>query len=97
MLTNVIFTCCDFRSQWKQLLDQPPAYACKIKNEIELSRFKLKCSLLNSNCPGTTKFILIMRCSNYEFALNIMCKYNGLSRGHNHLSELTGCLNQQDF
>ena len=30
-----------------------------------------------------------MRCSNYEFALNIKCKYHGLSRNHNHLSELT--------
>ena len=31
----------------------------------------------------------MMRCSNYEFALNIKRKYNGLSRDHNHLSELT--------
>ena len=29
-----------------------------------------------------------MRCSNYKSALNIKCKYNGLSRDH-HLSELT--------
>ena len=40
-----------------------------------------------------TKFVPIMRCSNYEFALNIKCKYNGLSRDHNHQSELTGFLN----
>ena len=39
--------------------------------------------------PRPTKFVLIMRCSNYESALNIKCKYNGLSRDHNHLSELT--------
>ena len=25
-------------------------------------------------------------CSNDELALNIKCKYNGLSRDHNHLS-----------
>ena len=30
-----------------------------------------------------------MRCSDYEFALYIKCKYNGLSRDHNHLSEFT--------
>ena len=40
-----------------------------------------------------TKFVLIMKCSSYEFALNITCKYNGLSRDHNHLSDLTGFLN----
>ena len=33
-----------------------------------------------------------MKCSNYEFALNIKRKYNRLSRDHNHLSELTGFL-----
>ena len=27
-------------------------------------------------------------CSNYEFALYINCKHNGLSRDHNHWSEL---------
>ena len=42
--------------------------------------------------PGPTKFVLIMRCSNYEFVLNINCKYNELSRNHNQLSELTGFL-----
>ena len=43
--------------------------------------------------PGEpTKFVLIMTCSNYEFALNIKCKYNVLSRDHNHLSELKGFL-----
>ena len=31
-----------------------------------------------------------MRCSNYEFALNIKYKYNGLIRDLNHLFELTG-------
>ena len=35
--------------------------------------------------------------SNYEIALNIKCKYNGLSRDHNHLSELTGFLNEQSL
>ena len=42
---------------------------------------------------GPTKFVLIMRCSNYEFALNIKCKNNGLSGDHNHVSELTSFLN----
>ena len=50
--------------------------------------YKLQCSSLNSNSRGPTKFVLIMRCSNYEFALNIKCEYNGLSRDNNHLSEL---------
>ena len=36
-------------------------------------------------------------CSNYEFAFNIKCKYNGLSRDHNHLSGLTGFLNKQSM
>ena len=31
-------------------------------------------------------------CSNYEFVLNIKCKYSGLNRDDNHLSELTGFL-----
>ena len=53
----------------------------------------IQCSPFNSNYQGPTKFVLIMRCSNYEFALNIKCKYNGLSKDHNHLSELTGFLN----
>ena len=47
------------------------------------------CSPPNLNSREPTKFVLIMRCSMYEFALNIKCKYNGLSRDHNHLSELT--------
>ena len=53
----------------------------------------IQCSSLNSNTWGSTKFILIMRYSNYEFALNVKRKYNGLSRNHNHLFELTGFLN----
>ena len=55
--------------------------------------FNIQCSPLNSNSLGTTKFVLIIRCFNYEFVLNIKCKYNGLSRDHNHLFELTGFLN----
>ena len=43
----------------------------------------LQCSPFNS------KFVLIMRYSNYECALNIKCDYKGLSRDCNHLSELT--------
>ena len=39
-----------------------------------------------------TKFVLIIGCSIYEFILNIKCKYNGLRRDHNQLSELTGFL-----
>ena len=34
-------------------------------------RVKIQRSPLNSNCWGPTKFVLIMRCSNYEFALHI--------------------------
>ena len=49
----------------------------------------LQCSPLNSNSRKPTKFVLTMRCSNYEFALSIKCKYNELSRDHNHLSKLT--------
>ena len=52
-----------------------------------------KCSSLNSNLQKPTKFVLIMRCSKYEFALNIKCKHNGLSGHHNHLFELIGFLN----
>ena len=37
----------------------------------------VQCSPLNSNSRGPTKFVLIMICSNYEFTLNIKCKYNG--------------------
>ena len=49
---------------------------------------------LNSNSQEPTRFVLILRCSNYEFALNInKCKYNRFSRDRNHLSEITGCLN----
>ena len=53
----------------------------------------IQCSPLNSNSRGPTKSVLIMKCSNYKFALNIKCKYNGLSGDHNRLSELTGFLN----
>ena len=42
----------------------------------------IQCSPLHSNSRGQI-------CSNYEFALNIKCKYNRLSKDHNHLSELT--------
>ena len=55
--------------------------------------YNIQCSLLNLNFRRPTKFVLIMRCSNYKYALNIKCKYNGLSRDHNQLSELTGFLN----
>ena len=58
-------------------------FNCILANKVQSTSLKL---------PGPTKFALIIRCSNYEFALNIKCKYNGLSRGHNHLSELTGFL-----
>ena len=54
---------------------------------------KLLCSPLNSNSRDLPKFVLIMRCSNYKFALNIKCKYNGLSKDHINLSELIGFLN----
>ena len=53
----------------------------------------MQCSPLNSNSRRPTKFVLIMRYSNYGFDLNIKCKYNRLSKNHNHLSELTGFLN----
>ena len=53
----------------------------------------IQCSPLNSNSREPIKFVLIMRCSNYKFALNIKRKYNRLSKDHNHLSELTGFLN----
>ena len=56
----------------------------------------VQCSPLNLNSWGPTKLVLIMRCSNCEFALNIKCKYNRLSRDHNHLSELTGFLQKQN-
>ena len=61
--------------------------------DIPLQYVVIQCSPHISNSGKPTKFVLIMRCSNYEFALNIKCKYNGLSRDHNHLSELTGFLN----
>ena len=61
--------------------------------QIRFSISKLQCSPLNSNSPRLTKFIIIMRCSNYEIALNARRKYNGFSRDHNHLSELTAFLN----
>ena len=54
---------------------------------------RIQYSPLNSNSQGSTKFFRIMKCSNYEFALNIKCKYSRLSRDHNHLSELTEFLN----
>ena len=44
----------------------------------------LQCSPLN---PNTWEACQIF--SNYEFALNISCIYNGLSRDHHYLSELT--------
>ena len=53
----------------------------------------MQCSPLDSNSREPTKFVLIMKCYHYESALNIKCKYNGLSRDCNHLSELTGFLN----
>ena len=56
-------------------------------------KIEIQCSPLISNSRGPTKFILIMRCSNYEFVLNINWIYNELSRNHNQLSELTGFLN----
>ena len=59
--------------------------------------YEVQCSPLNSNSRGPTKLVLIMRCSNYVFALNIKCKYNGFSRDHNHMSELTGFLNLQSL
>ena len=37
----------------------------------------IQCSPLDSNSQGPTKFFLIMKCSNYEFALNTKRKYNG--------------------
>ena len=46
----------------------------------------------SSNTRGPAKFVLVMRCSIYEFALHIKCKYNVLSGDRNHLSELTGFL-----
>ena len=49
----------------------------------------LQYSTLNSNPQRPTKFVLIMRFSNYEFALNIKCKYNELIRDHNHMPELS--------
>ena len=49
----------------------------------------VQCSSLYSNSRGPTKFFLIMRCFKYEFVLNIKCKYNRLSRDHNHISEFT--------
>ena len=55
----------------------------------------VQCSPLNSNSLGPAKFVLITRCFNYEFAFNIKCKYSGLSRDHNHQSELTGFLNYE--
>ena len=51
-----------------------------------------QCSSLNSNFRGLPKYVLIMRCSDYETTLNIKCKYTELSRDHNHQSELTGFL-----
>ena len=54
----------------------------------------MQCSPLNSNSGGPTKYVLIMRCSIYEFALNIKCKYNRVISDHNHLSELTGFLDR---
>ena len=66
-------------------------------NATEQRYMILQCSPLNSNSRGPTKCVLIMRCSNYKFTLNIKCKYNGLSRDHNHLSELTGFLNFQSL
>ena len=48
----------------------------------------LQCSSLNSNSQEPTRFVPIMRCFNYEFALNV--KRNTMcSADHNHLSELT--------
>ena len=32
--------------------------------------YNIKDSLLNSNSEGSTKFVLIMRCFNYEFAFH---------------------------
>ena len=59
--------------------------------------FKVQCIPLNSNSRRPTRFVLIMKCSNYEFASNIKCKYNGISRDHNHLTTLTGYLNKQSL
>ena len=58
-------------------------------NATEQRYMILQCSPLNSNSRGPTKCVLIMRCSIYEFAFNIKCKYNSVNRDHNHLSELT--------
>ena len=52
----------------------------------------MQCSPLNSTSREPTKVVLIIRCSNYELALNIKCTYNEISRDHNRLSELTGFL-----
>ena len=60
---------------------------------IIINMYDIQYSPLNSNSRRPTKLVLIIRCSNYEFALNINSKYNGFSRDHNHLAELTGFLN----
>ena len=52
-------------------------------------KLNLKSGDLSQNSRGPTNFFLIMKCSNYEFALNIKCQHNGLRRDHNHLSEST--------
>ena len=50
-------------------------------------------SSLISNFLKPTKFVLILRCSNYKFALNRKWKYNGLSRNNNHIAKLPGFQN----
>ena len=47
--------------------------------------YAFQCSALDLNFRRLNKFVLIMRFSSYKFALSIKCKFNGLSRDHNHL------------
>ena len=66
----------------------------EIVKSKEIFYFKIYSAVhLIQTSRGPTNFVLIMKCSNYEFAINIKCEYNGLSRDHNLLSELTGFLN----
>ena len=49
----------------------------QIENFVKKSNKSIQCSPLDSNPREPTKFDLIMRCFNYEFASNIKCNTMG--------------------
>ena len=47
--------------------------ACRQKNLHSVPPNYIQCSSHSSNSRRPIKFVFVMRCSNYEFALNVKC------------------------